>query len=211
MTERVTCCRFHGGASRRDILFRCLLCDGEAILCRRWRRNWRATRAFRWRRSWTRIRLVRKVGNACMPRSPTDEGLTTFRTAAPGRKRQRAAPRRIRVAGGCSFQIDACAWSARCGEGRAGHALSLRPFDGEFILRRQWRATLAHATTAKRIVETYVPMQGADKESALGQLEKRVKDPSRCGAATRLRSDLNAVAGIFQIANAACCHCRIID
>src|SRR5713226_6761245 len=34
----------------------------------------------------------------------------------------------------------------------------------------------AHATAARRIVESYAPMQGADKETVLGSLEKRVKD-----------------------------------
>jgi glyoxylase-like metal-dependent hydrolase (beta-lactamase superfamily II) len=61
----------------------------------------------------------------------------------------------------------------------------------------------AHATTAKRIVESYVPMQGADKEAVLGSLEKRVKDAKSDLERAHAQSDLNAVTGVFQIANAS--------
>src|SRR5207245_11543563 len=60
----------------------------------------------------------------------------------------------------------------------------------------------AHATTAKRIVESYVPMQGADKEAVLGSLEKRVKDAKSDLERAHAQSDLNAVTGVFQIVNA---------
>jgi len=60
----------------------------------------------------------------------------------------------------------------------------------------------AHATTAKRIVENYGPMQGADKEAVLGALEKRVKDAKSEVERAHAQGDLNAVAGVFQIANA---------
>ena len=61
----------------------------------------------------------------------------------------------------------------------------------------------AHATAAKRIVESYGPLQGADKESVLGPLEKRVKDAKSETERQRAQGDLNAVTGIFQIANAS--------
>lgn len=61
----------------------------------------------------------------------------------------------------------------------------------------------AHATTAKRIVESYAPMQGADKEAVLGSLEKRVKDAKSDLERAHAQSDLNAVTGVFQIANAS--------
>lgn len=61
----------------------------------------------------------------------------------------------------------------------------------------------AHATAAKRIVESYVPMQGANKDAALGQLEKRVKDAKSDAERQHAQSDLNAVTGIFQLANAS--------
>jgi glyoxylase-like metal-dependent hydrolase (beta-lactamase superfamily II) len=61
----------------------------------------------------------------------------------------------------------------------------------------------AHATAAKRIVDNYGPLQGADKESALGPLEKRVKDAKSETERQHAQSDLNAVTGLFQIANAS--------
>jgi glyoxylase-like metal-dependent hydrolase (beta-lactamase superfamily II) len=59
----------------------------------------------------------------------------------------------------------------------------------------------AHATTAKRIVESYAPMQGADKEAVLGAFEKRVKDAKSDTERAHAQSDLNAVTGLYQFAN----------
>jgi glyoxylase-like metal-dependent hydrolase (beta-lactamase superfamily II) len=64
-------------------------------------------------------------------------------------------------------------------------------------------ALWAHATAAKRIVDSYGPLQGADKESVLGPLEKRVKDAKSDTERQHAQSDLNAVTGLFQIANAS--------
>jgi glyoxylase-like metal-dependent hydrolase (beta-lactamase superfamily II) len=61
----------------------------------------------------------------------------------------------------------------------------------------------AHATAAKRIVDNYSPLQGADKDAALGSLEKRVKDAKSDTERAHAQSDLNAVTGLFQIANAS--------
>jgi glyoxylase-like metal-dependent hydrolase (beta-lactamase superfamily II) len=61
----------------------------------------------------------------------------------------------------------------------------------------------AHATTAKRIVENYAPLQGAEKEAVLGPLEKRIKDAKSDAERQHAQSDLNAVTGLFQIANAS--------
>jgi glyoxylase-like metal-dependent hydrolase (beta-lactamase superfamily II) len=61
----------------------------------------------------------------------------------------------------------------------------------------------AHAATARRIVESYAPMQGANKEAVLGSLEKRVKDAKSDVERERAQGDLNAVTGVFQIANAS--------
>src|SRR5205809_7230897 len=60
----------------------------------------------------------------------------------------------------------------------------------------------AHVTAAKRIVESYTPMQGADKEAVLGPFEKRVKDAKSDMERAHAQSDLNAMTGVFQIANA---------
>lgn len=61
----------------------------------------------------------------------------------------------------------------------------------------------AHASAAKRIMDNYSPMQGADKEVVLGSFEKRVKDAKSDAERAHAQSDLNAVTGIYQIANAS--------
>ncbi len=61
----------------------------------------------------------------------------------------------------------------------------------------------AHAAAAKRIVENYTPLQGADKAAALGPFEKRVKDAKSDSERAHAQSDLNAVTGLFQVANAS--------
>jgi glyoxylase-like metal-dependent hydrolase (beta-lactamase superfamily II) len=60
----------------------------------------------------------------------------------------------------------------------------------------------AHATAAKRIVDNYSPLQGADKEMVLGSFEKRVKDAKSDTEHAHAQSDLNAVTGLYQFANA---------
>ena len=64
-------------------------------------------------------------------------------------------------------------------------------------------ALWAHAAAAKRIVESYSPLQGAAKEAALGPFEKRIKDAKSDTERAHAQSDLNAVTGDFQIANAS--------
>jgi cyclase len=64
-------------------------------------------------------------------------------------------------------------------------------------------AIWAHASTAKRIVDNYSPLQGADKEAVLGPLEKLVKDAKSDTERAHAQSDLNAVTGVFQIASAS--------
>ncbi len=59
----------------------------------------------------------------------------------------------------------------------------------------------AHAAAAKRIVESYGPMQGADKDAVLGPYQKRVKDAKSDGERAHAQSDLNAVAGLFAVAS----------
>jgi len=64
-------------------------------------------------------------------------------------------------------------------------------------------ALWAHAAAAQRIVENYTPLQGADKDAVLGPFEKRVKDAKSETERQHAQSDLNAVTGVFQIANAS--------
>jgi glyoxylase-like metal-dependent hydrolase (beta-lactamase superfamily II) len=59
----------------------------------------------------------------------------------------------------------------------------------------------AHATAAKRIVDSYAPLQGADKEGILGPFEKRVKDAKSDTERQHALSDLHALTRLFQVAN----------
>jgi len=61
----------------------------------------------------------------------------------------------------------------------------------------------AHAAAAKRIVENYAPLQGADKDVALAPFERRIKDAKSDAERAHAQSDLNAVTGLFQVANAS--------
>lgn len=61
----------------------------------------------------------------------------------------------------------------------------------------------AHAAAAQRIVESYSPFQGADKATVLGPMEKRVQDAKSDAERQHAQSDLNAVTGVFQIANSS--------
>src|SRR5215467_2850139 len=51
----------------------------------------------------------------------------------------------------------------------------------------------AHATAAKRIVDSYSKMQGADKEAVLGALEKLVRDAKSETERAHAQSDLSAL------------------
>lgn len=61
----------------------------------------------------------------------------------------------------------------------------------------------AHAATAKRIVETYGPMQGVEEETVLRPYEKCVADAKSDLVRAHAQSDLSAMTEIFGIANAS--------
>ena len=61
----------------------------------------------------------------------------------------------------------------------------------------------AHASTAKRMADNYVPLQGADKAAVLGPFEKRIRDARSETEKAHAQSDLNAMTGVFAIANAS--------
>jgi glyoxylase-like metal-dependent hydrolase (beta-lactamase superfamily II) len=61
----------------------------------------------------------------------------------------------------------------------------------------------AHAAVAKRIVDSYGPMQGADRAAALGPYEKRVAEAKSDAERQHAQSDLNAVTTVFNLANAS--------
>jgi len=59
----------------------------------------------------------------------------------------------------------------------------------------------AHANTAKRIVESYGAMQGADKTVALAPLERAIKDAKTDLARKHREENLGMVTNIFNIVN----------
>lgn len=59
----------------------------------------------------------------------------------------------------------------------------------------------AHATTAKRMVESYAMLQGADQAAVLAPYEKRVADAKSDGQRQHAQSDLAAVTSVFTSAN----------
>src|SRR6266404_3081740 len=61
----------------------------------------------------------------------------------------------------------------------------------------------AHASVAQRIVESYVPLQGAEKAAVLGSFEKRVKDAESDTERQHAQSDLYVLTGLFQLANSS--------
>src|SRR5258705_7995050 len=61
----------------------------------------------------------------------------------------------------------------------------------------------AHASVAQRIVESYTPLQGADKAAMLGPFEKRVQDAKSDTERQHSQSDLKAITELFQVANSS--------
>jgi glyoxylase-like metal-dependent hydrolase (beta-lactamase superfamily II) len=60
----------------------------------------------------------------------------------------------------------------------------------------------AHATAARRIVDSYLPLQGADKAAALAPLEKQLQDAKSEIEKQHAQSDLGAAGSVFAVANA---------
>src|SRR6202158_405602 len=61
----------------------------------------------------------------------------------------------------------------------------------------------AHPAVARRIVDSYAPLQGADRAAALGPFEKRVKDAKSDVERAHAQSDLHVSTTQFQLAHAA--------
>src|SRR5258708_25329360 len=105
--------------------------------------------------------------------------------------------------GGAAFQMDALRMVSQV---RVKGALDTHyHFDhsmGNSFYGANGVALWAHATTAKRIVDNYAPLQGLEKAAALGPYEKRIKDAKSDAERAHAQSDLNAVTGLFQIASA---------
>ena len=61
----------------------------------------------------------------------------------------------------------------------------------------------AHASVAQRIVESYVPLQGAEKAAVLGFYEKHIKDAESDAERQHAQGDLKVITGLFQLANSS--------
>jgi len=61
----------------------------------------------------------------------------------------------------------------------------------------------AHASVAQRIVDSYVPLQGADKAAVLGSFEKRIKGAESDTERQHAQGDLKVITGLFQLANSS--------
>jgi glyoxylase-like metal-dependent hydrolase (beta-lactamase superfamily II) len=61
----------------------------------------------------------------------------------------------------------------------------------------------AHASVAQRIVESYAPLQGADKAAMLGPFEKRIQDAKSDTERQHAQSDLNFITLLFEVANSS--------
>jgi glyoxylase-like metal-dependent hydrolase (beta-lactamase superfamily II) len=60
----------------------------------------------------------------------------------------------------------------------------------------------AHATAARRIVESYSPLQGADQDAVLAPFQKAIVDAKSEAQKQHAQSDLAAVTAVFTVANA---------
>src|SRR4029077_672705 len=60
----------------------------------------------------------------------------------------------------------------------------------------------AHRAAARRIVDSYAPLQEADRAAALGPFEKRVKDAKSDVERAHAQSDLNVITTLFQLPKA---------
>jgi glyoxylase-like metal-dependent hydrolase (beta-lactamase superfamily II) len=61
----------------------------------------------------------------------------------------------------------------------------------------------AHAAVAKRIVDSYASMQGADKDAVLGPYQKRVAEAKSDTQKQHAQGDLNAMSTIFDLSNSS--------
>ena len=59
-------------------------------------------------------------------------------------------------------------------------------------------------------MDSYTPLQGADRAAALGPFEKRLKDAKSKVERAHAQSDLDAFTMVFQLANASDWRCRTV-
>src|SRR5262249_59615502 len=61
----------------------------------------------------------------------------------------------------------------------------------------------AHPAVARRMVDSYTPLQGADRAAALGPFEKRLKDAKSEVERAHAQSDLHAFTTVCELAKAS--------
>jgi glyoxylase-like metal-dependent hydrolase (beta-lactamase superfamily II) len=149
---------------------------------------------------------VRKIGNGLYATiSDTSKGFTTLCNGGfLAGKDTALLLEGFASAAGASFQMDALRMVSQVPvKGALDTHYHFDHSMGNAFYGANGIALWAHATVAKRIVDNYAPLQGADKEAVLGSFEKRIKDAKSDTERAHAQSDLNAVTGLFQIANAS--------
>jgi len=150
--------------------------------------------------------LVRKVGNGLYATiSDTSKGFTTVCNGGfLAGKDSALLIEGFTTAGGAAFQMDALRMVSQVPvKGALDTHYHFDHSMGNSFYGANGVPLWAHANTARRIVDNYSPLQGLDKAVALGPYEKRIKDAKSDPERAHAQSDLNAVTGLFQIANAS--------
>ena len=149
---------------------------------------------------------VRKIGNGLYATiSDTSKGMTTLCNGGFLVGKDAALLiEGFTTAAGASFQMDALRMVSQVPvKGALDTHYHFDHSMGNSFYGANGIALWAHAAAAKRIVDNYSPLQGADKDAVLGSFERRVKDAKSDVERAHAQSDLNAVTGVFQIANAS--------
>jgi glyoxylase-like metal-dependent hydrolase (beta-lactamase superfamily II) len=149
---------------------------------------------------------VRKVGNGLYATiSDPSKGITTLCNGGfLAGKDSALLVEGFTTAAGASFQMDALRMVSQVPvKGAVDTHYHFDHSMGNSFYGANGVPLWAHTTTAKRMVDNYTPLQGADKAAVLAPFEKRVADAKSDAERQHAQSDLNAVTGVFQIANSS--------
>src|SRR5205823_8322912 len=148
---------------------------------------------------------VRKVGNGLYATiSDPSKGLTTLCNGGFLVGRDAALlVEGFATPAGASFQMDALRMVSQAPvKGALDTHYHLDHSMGNAFYGTTGIEVWAHPAVARRIVDSYTPLQGADRAAALGPFEKRLKDARSEVEREHAQSDLNAFTLVFELANA---------
>jgi len=106
------------------------------------------------------------------------------------------------TAGGARFQMEAFHQVAQVAA--AGALLTHYHFDhsmGNSFYGANGIQLWGHSAVAKRITDSYVALQGADRAAVLAPIEKRLQNAKTDAAKQHAQGDLGAVGNVFDMAN----------